>query len=139
MTIIPKSIPHLHREPIFAEVPGHCTESREIREIGDIKPVGIGKDDVREESIEVLNTKATMYDGRQLNIKMSVMADIDHAWEQADTPAKSRKIIQKLFDRCTEDQKRGFTSTYGVVKRISPGKLSMACVYCTTKIRKNER
>lgn len=131
-------IPGMPRDPIFKEVPGYATKSRESRELDDIKPIGIGKDDIKEVGLEVINTKPD-HMGRTQSIKISVISDIGTAWEWADTPPKMKKVIKKLFDQCTADQQRTFKSLYGDIHKISKSKLIPAYSMCEGYVLQNRR
>lgn len=129
-----------NRDPIFKEVNSNITKSREVRELPEIKPIGIGKDELREQGIEVITTDSD-YMCRPLSVKISVVADDGTAWLWADTPPKMKKIIKKLLGRCTTDQQWAFKSLYGEVDKIPKGKLNAACAACSGYLRKdkNER
>lgn len=132
-----KFLGHLYRNPIFKEVCGYQTENRESKEIEDIKPVGIGKGEYREEGLEVLNTKSERYPDRKLNIKISVIADEEIAWMWADTLVKSKKIIKKLFDQFTDAQKQEFSARYRGINKIPQSDLGIAYSICYDNLRKN--
>ena len=127
-----------NRNPIFTEVIGDITKNREVRELEEIKPIGIRKDDLKEQGIEVINTEAD-YMGRTLSVKISVVADDGMAWLWADTPPKCKKVIKKLLERCTTSQQWYFESLYGKVDKIPKAKLNAAYAACSGYLRKNKK
>lgn len=114
----------LDREPIFINVPGESVASRELRPLREInKPVGVGKDDCHEIGIEVLNTRPD-YMGRTLSIKLSIVECIIDISEFS--LHKQKKILTKLYDRCTPKQQEEFRYLYGTVEYLNKNQITGA-------------